>query len=91
MKREVKQDSRVNINGALLTDDILEKIKEFEAAEMAESYCESLETLKNFFIKYLGGQRPELEQRDLITLLTDITYLHDFMKLLPCKIEEGVV
>jgi hypothetical protein len=91
MKREVKQDSRVNINGAVLTDDILEKIKEFETEELAKSYCESLEILKNFFIKYLGGERPELEQMDLILILNDITYLHDFMKLLPCKIEEGAV
>jgi hypothetical protein len=81
----------MNINGAVLTSEILEQIKNMEAEESAVAYCENLDFLKDFFIKYLGGERPEVDMQKLIGILTDVTYLHTFMKSLIIETEEAAV
>jgi hypothetical protein len=71
----------LNINGAILTDEMLNKLNDFEQDDMAKSYCDNLSFLKDFLIRYLGGERPEVDMQKLIGILTDVTYLHNFMKL----------
>jgi hypothetical protein len=71
----------LNINGAILTDEMLEQINDFEKKEAAMGYCDNLSFLKDFLIRYLGGERPEVDMQKLIGILTDVTYLHNFMKL----------
>jgi hypothetical protein len=79
----------MNINGTILTDEMLAHLNDFEQDDMAKHYCDNLDFLKDFLIKLLGDNHTEADTKKLIEVLTDVTYLHDFMKLFVIEEEEA--
>ena len=78
----------MNINGTILTDEMLEQIRGFEQDDAARCYCNNLSILKDLLIKQLGD--IEIDMQKQIEILTDVVYLHDFMKLFIIEKEEAV-
>ncbi|MDR1348960.1 MAG: hypothetical protein LBJ63_11160 [Prevotellaceae bacterium] len=78
----------VNINGAVLTDELIEKITHIQKEGYASYYYNSLDSIKNIFIQY-SDDINSLEFKDVMTILNDIVALQEFMQMF--KIREGVL
>jgi hypothetical protein len=77
----MKNEKQMNINGAILTDEIIKELINLEEEDSADDYCECITNMNKFLVKCLDGAMPEMKDRELIHYLNYLAYFHDFFRL----------
>jgi hypothetical protein len=75
---KTQKNNDMNINGALLSEELLNEICYFQGEDTAADYIEDIMNMQRFFIGYLGAN---MNDKSAIVYLGTLQRLHDFLKI----------